>query len=177
MSNGDHLAKLSTECAQFLRDIANDEWVDRIDEVTKGDPVKFSAMADQMQRARQAFLATTKSALELHTFVDYWNWGGENEAMRTVAEHPYCDAATALLIFWRADPQYYLQFPSRADVPDYLWDGFDLIQLIEERYLRGAYTSGGISFDPQTDVRIAAPIPGQRKIPARMMQAVPVISG
>jgi Domain of unknown function (DUF4274) len=177
MSNEDYLAKISKERKQFLCDIANDEWVDRIDEASKRDPAKFEAMSEKMRLARDTFLATTTNAFELHCFAEHWNWGGGNEAMRTVAEHPHCDAATALLIFWRSDPQYYLQYPSRDNVPDYLQDGFDLAWLIEERYLRGDYAIGNLSFDPRKDVRIAEPVPGQRILSARMMLAVPSESG
>jgi Domain of unknown function (DUF4274) len=170
----DYLKKISAERKQFLFDMANDEWVDRLDEATKKDDAKFNALLEKMYQRRVTFLATpTTPALELHCFADHWNWGGGLEAMRQVAEHPNCDAATALLLFWRADPEYYLQFSSRDDVPDYNRDGFDLTQLIEERYLRGGYASSGeIGFNPREDVRIGEPVPGRRVIPAQMFQAV-----
>jgi hypothetical protein len=170
----DYLEKISAERKQFIFDMANDEWVDRLDEATKKDDAKFAALSEQMHQQRVTFLATAfTSALELHCFADHWNWGGGVEAMRQVAEHPNCDAATALLLFWRSDPEYYLRFSSRDEVPDYNRDGFDLTQLIEERFLRGGYSSSGqIGFNPRKDVRISEPVLGQRVIPEVMMQAV-----
>jgi Domain of unknown function (DUF4274) len=169
-----YLEKISAERKQFILDMANDEWVDRLDEATKKDDAKFNALSEQMYRRRVTFLATASTpALELHCFADHWNWGGGTEAMRQVAEHPNCDAATALLLFWRSDPEYYLQFSSRDDVPDYNRDGFDLTRLIEERFLRGGYASSGlIGFNPREDVRIGEPVPGRRVIPVQLMQAV-----
>ncbi len=83
------------------------------------------------------------------------------------------DATTALLLFWRSDPEYDLQFASRDDVPDYNRDAFDLTQLIQERVSRGGYSpSSLIGFNPRQDVRIGEPVPGRRVIPAQMMQAV-----
>jgi hypothetical protein len=174
MGRDAYLEKISAERKQFICDMANDEWVDRLDDSTKKDDAKFNALSEQMYRQRVTFLATASTpALELHCFADHWNWGGGVEAMRQVAEHPNCDAATALLLFWRSDPEYYLQFSSRDDVPNYNRDGFDLTQLIEERFLRGGYSSGGeIGFNPREDVRIGEPVPGRRVIPAQLMQAV-----
>jgi Domain of unknown function (DUF4274) len=174
MGRDAYLEKISAERTQFICDMANDEWVDRLDEATKKDDTKFNALSEQMSQKRVTFLATASTpALELHCFADHWNWGGGVEAMRQVAEHPNCDAATALLLFWRADPEYYLQFSSRDEVPDYNRDGFDLTQLIEVRFLRGEYSSSGlIGFNPREDVRIGEPVPGRRVISAQMMQAV-----
>jgi hypothetical protein len=174
--NRDYLEQISPERKRFILDMANDEWVDQQDEATKGDDAKFAALSEKMHRQRLAFLADPSTpALELHCFADHWNWGGGVEAMMTIAKHPNCDAATALLLFWRADPEYYLQFSSRDDVPDYNRDGFDLTRLIEERFLRGEYSSSGqVAFDPPKDVRVSDPIPGRRVIPTVMLEAVGV---
>ena len=170
----DSLKKISVERQQFIFDMANDEWVDRLDEATKKDDAKFTALSEQMYQRRVRFLATaTTPALELHCFADHWNWSGGVEAMRQVAVHPNCDAATTWLLFWRSDPEYFLQFASRDEVPDYNRDAFDLTHLIEEKFVRGEYSSSGeIGFNPRQDVRIGEPVPGRRVIPEIMMQAV-----
>ena len=174
MSADTYLEKISAERKQFVFDMANGEWVDRLDEATKKDDAKFTALCDEIYQQRLTFLATaTTPALELHCFADHWNWGGGIEAMMAVAKHPNCDAATALLLFWRSDPEYYLEFLSRDEVPEYNRDGFDLTRLIEEQFLLGGYRSGGeIGFNPREDVRIGEPVPGRREIPEVMMQAV-----
>jgi Domain of unknown function (DUF4274) len=173
MGRDAYLEKISTERQQFIFDMANDEWVDRVDEAIRDDEIRFDALSEEMQAKTAQFLATTTESLELHCFADHWNWDGGMEEMMTIAKHPNCDAATALLLFWRSDPEYYLQFSSRDEVPDYNRDGFDLTQLIEERFLRGGYASSGeIGFDPREDVRIGEAVPGRRVIPAQLMQAV-----
>ena len=79
----DYLEKISAERKQFIFDMANDEWVDRVDEATKKDDAKFTALSEKMYQRRVTFLATqTTPALELHCFADHWNWGGGVEAMR-----------------------------------------------------------------------------------------------
>jgi hypothetical protein len=168
-----YLNLLSAERKQYLRDLANDEWVDRVDEITKRDDSKFQALSAAMYEERCRFLATTESDIELHYFVDHWNWGGGVEAMRAVAEHPHCDAATALLIYWRADPQYYLKFHARDAVPDYNRGGYDLVLAIEARYLSDCYSRGGeVGYVPSEDMRIAEPVPGDRTIPVLLLQGV-----
>jgi hypothetical protein len=172
--DNNYLDRISIERRQFVFDIANDEWVDRLDAETKQDNTKYTALSEQVRQQRLTFLTTpSTSSLDLHCFADHWNWGGGVESMRQAAEHPNCDAATALLLFWRSDPEYYLQFSSRQEVPDYQWDSFDLTQLIQERFLCGHYVARGeIGFAPRVDVRISEPIPGQRVIPEQLMKAI-----
>jgi hypothetical protein len=44
----DDLEKISAERKQFIFDMANDEWVDRLDEATKKDDAKFAALSEQI---------------------------------------------------------------------------------------------------------------------------------
>jgi hypothetical protein len=89
MGRDAYLEKIPAELKQSIFDMANDEWVDRLDEATKKDEAKYTALSEQMYQRRVTFLATTSTpALELHCFADHWNWGGGVEAMRQVAEHP-----------------------------------------------------------------------------------------
>ncbi len=46
---------------------------------------------------------------EWHGYVERHHWDGENTApLEWIVSQPDCDAATALTIFWMAEPDYYL---------------------------------------------------------------------
>jgi hypothetical protein len=87
-----------------------------------------------------------------HRLALYGNWDGvENSVWRTIVLNPDCDQATALAIFWKASPEYYVAFQDRADVPAVNLSGYDLINLIRERWQSGAYVRSELAFDPDTD--------------------------
>ena len=167
--NRDYLERISPERQQFVFDMANDEWVDHLDE---DDEERMDELSEEMERKTEEFVTTCTDPLELHCFADHWNWDGGVSTLVKIAQNPHCDAATALLIFWRAQPTDYLEYRTRDDVPEYSRDTFDLIELIQTRYMQGAYSSGKITYIPQADFRIPEPIPGQRVMPAVMMDAV-----
>jgi len=87
-----------------------------------------------------------------HRLALYGNWDVvEDDVWRAIVTHPDCDQATALAIFWKASPEYYLQFDDRARVPAVNRGGYDLTNLIRERWQRGAYVRSELAFDPNTD--------------------------
>lgn len=87
-----------------------------------------------------------------HRLALYGNWDGVEEIVwRTIVQDPDCDQATALVIFWKASPEYYVEFKDRADVPAVNLSGYDLINLIRERWQSGAYVRSDLAFDPDTD--------------------------
>lgn len=72
-------------------------------------------------------------------------------AWREIVMQPDCDRATALAIFWKMSPDYYAQFPDRAAVPEVNRAGYDLIELIRERWQAGVYRRGELAFDLEAD--------------------------
>lgn len=87
-----------------------------------------------------------------HRLALYGNWDGvEDRVWRTIVLHPDCDQATALAIFWKASPEYYVEFNDRTAVPAVNRSGYDLITLIRERWQSGAYVRSELAFDPDTD--------------------------
>lgn len=159
---------LSAERLDMIGKLANDEWVDDVEPDL--DEAAFDELSDEWARKTDAFFAADTSPAELHAFAKAWNWDGGTERMRDVIEHPNCDAGTALLVYWYASPQFYSVFASRDDVPEWARDTYDLIVDIEGRYLRGAYKTTAIAYDPKADGMIAGDIkdPILRPIPARM---------
>lgn len=87
-----------------------------------------------------------------HRLALYGNWDGvEDNVWRTIVLDPDCDQATALAIFWKASPEYYVAFKDRTSVPAVNLSGYDLINLIRVRWQSGAYVRSELAFDPDTD--------------------------
>lgn len=163
---------VSPERLDFIGKLANDEWVDDVDPAL--DEAAFDELSKDWSRKTDAFFASDTSPAELHAFAKSWNWDGGTERMRDVIEHPNCDAGTALLVYWYASPEFYSAFASRDDVPEWARETYDLIVDIEGRYLRGAYKTKSIAYDPKADGMVGGDgkDPILRPIPARMYQPV-----
>lgn len=87
-----------------------------------------------------------------HRIALHGNWDFiEPEVWRWIVTQPDCDRATALAIFWQAQPDYYVAFADRESVPSVNRAGFDLIALIRNRWLAGAYTRAELAFDRDRD--------------------------
>jgi hypothetical protein len=87
-----------------------------------------------------------------HRIALYGNWDFiEPEVWRWIVTQPDCDRATALAVFWKAQPDYYVAFADRGSVPSVNRDGFDLITLIRNRWLAGAYARAELAFDRERD--------------------------
>ncbi len=72
--------------------------------------------------------------------------------MVKVIAHPLGDLGTALLIYWRATPRWYLQYNDRSEVPDHERDSFDLIAEIEQKVKDGGFRTRSQPFDPRNDL-------------------------
>ena len=87
-----------------------------------------------------------------HRIALYGNWDfTEPQVWTWIVSQPDCDKATALAIFWKASPEYYLQYADRSQARPAELDTYDLIALIRERWRAGAYTHAEFAFDPDTD--------------------------
>ena len=122
----------------------------------------------RMRRQLEEFFATATPE-ELHVFVSSWNWDAGLDAIRKVIEHSRCDAGTALKAFWLASPEYFLEYASREEVPEYHLELFDLVNDIQRRFLAGEFKTAELRYRP----RPKKPQPTwQRSIPDEMYQAV-----
>jgi|GEM_PF-3942120 len=109
-----------------------------------------------------------------HRIALYANWDfTEPEVWRWIVSQPDCDRATALAIFWKAAPAYYVQFADRESVPAVNREGFDLISLIRGRWLAGAYTRSELAFDLQNDAGSVDLAELERLHGERLEQAIP----
>jgi len=87
-----------------------------------------------------------------HRVALFGNWDFiEPEDWRWIVTQPSCDRATALAIFWKAEPEYYLDAAAASGAPAAESEGYALIALIRDRWAAGAYTRSELAFDPDVD--------------------------
>lgn len=73
----------------------------------------------------------------LHRFADAYNWDEDLTRLEFVLRNPNCAEQTANLIYWRANPTWYLQYASDEEVPKEEQKPLRLIRLIEEMVEEG----------------------------------------
>ncbi|RAK65854.1 DUF4274 domain-containing protein [Hymenobacter edaphi] len=59
-----------------------------------------------------------RSAAELHYLADAYNWDDGVTVLDWVINSPTCDYGTALLIFWRAQPDFYTEFANEQEADE-----------------------------------------------------------
>ena len=83
------------------------------------------------------------------------------EIFQWIASRPDCEAATALVLFWMAQPEHYLKVGRDRDAlnesmnPDHVADllkYFDMIEYIRNRWFATGYTQRNISFNYYRDI-------------------------
>jgi hypothetical protein len=84
-----------------------------------------------------------------HRIALYANWDFTEDAVwQWMVSQPDCDRATALEIFWKASPDYYLQYRDRSAVPAGERAHYDLIISIRDRWVAGGYKRSELAADP-----------------------------
>ena len=88
---------------------------------------------------------------ELHLYADGFNWDCGCSDMAKVIAHPLCDLGTALLIYWRGSPRWYLQYNDRSEVKEHELDTFDFLMETEKRVQSNSFRTRGQQFNPRND--------------------------
>ena len=133
---------------------------------------------DDHDRPSREFFASVTDPEELHLFAGAYNWDGGVEDLLNVVRHPLCDRGTALLVYWRGQPGFDLEYADRDAVPEYRQEVWDLSREIEGRVAAGQYLTATQAFDPANDGGSdSRPKPRRvtrygRDLPATMYQAV-----
>ncbi len=165
---------ITAERRQFIADIANDEWIGRIDRSMPDS--EFDVLSDEWQRRTDEFLRDTTDSAELHLFVKLWNWDGGIEEIRKVINHPHCEAATALMVYWRMQPEFYSRLKASHKMTESEQENFELLKQVELRFVSGDFPVGDCHYDPADDNDRLATIrstPIHDWIPRRMFESVP----
>jgi Domain of unknown function (DUF4274) len=119
--------------------------------------------------------AASRGPDDWHRLALFANWDFvEPAALRWIAVQPNCDRATALALFWKSQPDYFLEFPQRAAVPAVNRDGYDLVALIRERWQAGMYRRAELAFDRESDAGPVDFAALERRFGARVEQFMPV---
>lgn len=111
---------------------------------------RIEELADKLDRETFEKFTTPE---ELHYLAQNWPWETTEEIqiIRWICESDLCSQATALMLFWYAQPQDYTCYKLGAKIP-YSNDIFALIQLILFRFEKEAYHLYAIHYDPHHDM-------------------------
>lgn len=97
-------------------------------------------------------LFKTLTSAEQYYLADLYNWDDGVEVLKWIIESPKCDKGTAGLIFWRSEPDFYIQRTYEA-IPDYEKDTFNLLQLITQRFNQNNFKSDVYRFEPGSSLK------------------------
>jgi hypothetical protein len=145
---------LSEERLAQIKDLSTYDRSDRVVDwlsLSDADKVRFLA---ELDADRTAFCRHNSNPEELHAFAVTWMWDDTTDALQHILDNPVCEAATALLIYWRANPEWYLQFADRDAVLAAYGarsgelEIFDFVSRLETRYVAGEFLVGSLAFDP-----------------------------
>ena len=163
---------LSPERAQFIADIANDEWIDRLTPSERES--KFEDLCAVWDARLIEFLSSAADPEELHYFAASWNWdAGTVEPLWPVVRNPACQRATALLLFWSAQPEDYRRYGSVDEVPESGKEIYKLVKHIEQEFLADRFAGGAVAYAPSKHWGFQDPSPSDKwAIPEVMYQAV-----
>ena len=135
------MPKLSPQQIARIQYLATDEWV-----VDTGS-------SDDEQKTMENFQAALAemSSIELHHFACNFNWDGGTEELSSVLNHPKCDAGTALLIFWLAQPVYYFRGAAKGKLTESERETYEWLKHIESRFTNNQFSASDIAIDPRTE--------------------------
>lgn len=131
------------------------------------------------------------SAAELHAFAEDFNWDDASvAALVEVVRHPQCDAGTAKMLYWAADPDdLFSEVRTREELASTLGiepgedaaaegeeeelrlQHWDLLLEIEERLASHRFATAVIAFEPPYEPS-DEPLEG-RPIPAALFEPIP----
>lgn len=90
-----------------------------------------------------------KTPEELHYLATHHNWDDGTTVLQWIAESPVCSEATALELFWQAQPQDFQQYKLEQTLKDISSnDVFTLLKTLLENYPNGFYQKTDIQLDP-----------------------------
>ncbi len=103
------------------------------------------------------------SPYELDYIANKHNWDNGVKLLQWIAESPLCSEATALLLFWQAQPSEYQDYKLTQTLSEkyqeYENDIFSLIKTIYRNFQEGIYLKTDIHFDPSEYMNVPTIIP------------------
>ncbi|HEX4410907.1 MAG TPA: DUF4274 domain-containing protein [Xanthobacteraceae bacterium] len=115
-------------------------WAEHCSPWTDDSPQKFVRFA--------RWLAATSDPDIWHIAAKNWNWDYSHAPLLWIIRQKNCDIATALEIFFLADPSYYFRWVNdRSSVPTNNLEMFDFLAELRRRLAQGFYKRSEIAFD------------------------------
>lgn len=93
-------------------------------------------------------LFNTLSPSEHYYLASIYNWDDGTEILNWIVDSEQCDKGTASLIFWRAEPAFYIHRTSHSIATNEK-DVFELLQKIISKFNSGSFKHGRLKFDPK----------------------------
>ncbi|MBL3659063.1 DUF4274 domain-containing protein [Fulvivirga sediminis] len=87
------------------------------------------------------------SSAEQYYLAENFNWDDGVDVLNWIVESKKCDKGTAALIFWKADPDFYME-RTLESIEDYERGVFDLLQKILRKFNNDEFTRSKLKFDP-----------------------------
>lgn len=106
----------------------------------------YEGIGNKLSRAKFDQLLTAE---ELHYLAEHHNWDDGTEVLQWIAEHEQCAEATALMLFWLAQPDEYLTYSLKTEFKNEDDNRiFLLIKTILVSFQKGFYKKSTLHFDP-----------------------------
>jgi len=115
-------------------------WAEHCSPWTHSPPQKFVGFA--------RWLMATSDPDVWHVVATSWNWDYSHPPLLWIIRQETCDIATALEIFFLADPAYYFRWAKdRSAIPPQNLEVFDFLAELRQRLAQGFYPRSEIAFD------------------------------
>jgi hypothetical protein len=115
-------------------------WAEHCSPWTDYSPEKFVRFA--------RWLLATSDPDIWHVVATRWNWDYSHAPLLWIIRQENCDIATALEVFFLAEPSYYFRWVNdRSSVPADNLEMFDFLAEVRQRLARGFYKRSQIAFD------------------------------
>lgn len=98
---------------------------------------------------------------------DLFNWDDGTYQLHQMLESKYCDKATALLIYWRCDPNFYYKYSNESEIPDWSLKNYKLLKEAEKKLTENELPEW-ITYTPDED-RIPKDSDILNKIPKELL--------
>lgn len=115
---------------------------------------RLQYLVDELQETLSLkTFAKFETPSDLHYLAEKWPWETKEEVeiIHLICESDLCSQATALMLFWLAQPKDYTAYKFGSKAP-YANDIFEIIQLILKRFEAGEYKHYDIHYDPRGDM-------------------------
>ena len=139
--------KLSKKRSQFILDIADNQWMNRFENMD--DVSVFNREMRAWNKLRSEFLRNTTKPLELHWFSCNWNAGRGLKPLLKIIKNKNCGAGTALRLYWINDPYYYQEYATIGECPyEEEREMLRILRTVERRFKAEDFATKRIPFDP-----------------------------